>query len=302
MLFLFAYHIVFTDYAWGVWGLLVCSFLSTPFLSFGSTLALTLVLPLVIVVGSLVGSPVGFDEFEVNSGCFSLLMVVIYWWLVYLLPLLGHQALSLVLAPPRSPNNAYCQGHTVQTFPQHHQKFVVFVAYSTHIIVLSFIMSLLNVAPPHPINEMIINNTHSLVDLQQDISSYLLQESTASWDHGVLNISSDMSLAPPIVVHASLVQVVLAWHASLLQVALVWCKHYSFYVCSWWTKPPIPRCSPTVNDDNHDWNAIVSTFLLDHNPSRVMDFYQIFDGIPEGVNEKWCGVSVEKTCLCTLST
>jgi hypothetical protein len=148
-------------------------------------------------------------------------------------------------------------------------------------------MNLLNEAPPHPINELIVNNTHSLVDLRQDISSYLLQESTASWDHDVLNISSDMSLASPILVHASLLQVVLAWHASLLQVAPVWCKHFSFYVRGWWTKPS----PPTVNDNNHDWNAIVSTFLLDHDPSRVMDFYQIFDGIPEGVNKKWCGIS-----------
>ncbi len=65
----------------------MCSLLSPPSLSFSSNLALMLVLPLVIVVGSIVG----FGEFEVNSGCFSLLMVVIYWWMVYLLPLLGHQ-------------------------------------------------------------------------------------------------------------------------------------------------------------------------------------------------------------------
>jgi hypothetical protein len=45
-----------------------------------------------------------------------------------------------------------------------------------------------------------------------------------------------------------------------------------------------------VHDDNHDWNALVSTFLLDQDPSRVMDFYQIFDQIPQGVN-KWNGVS-----------
>ncbi len=89
MLFLFTHHIVFTGYAWGVWGLLACSLLSTPFLSFSSTLALTSALPWVIVIGSLVGSPVGVGEFEVNSGYFSLLMVIIYWWLVYLLPLLG---------------------------------------------------------------------------------------------------------------------------------------------------------------------------------------------------------------------
>ena len=117
MLFLLAYHIVFTGYAWGVWGLLACSLLSPPPISFGSTLTLTLALPIVIVVGSQVGSLVGIGEFEVNNGCFSLLLVVTYWWLVYLLPLLGHQALSLILAPPRSPNNAYRQGHTVQTFP-----------------------------------------------------------------------------------------------------------------------------------------------------------------------------------------
>jgi hypothetical protein len=78
MLFLLAYHIVFTGYAWGVWGLLACSVLSPPPISFGSTLTLTLALPIVIVVGSLVGSPAGLGEFEVNSGCFSLLLVGTY--------------------------------------------------------------------------------------------------------------------------------------------------------------------------------------------------------------------------------
>jgi hypothetical protein len=86
MVFLLAYHVVFTGYAWGVWGLLACSLLSPPPISFSSTLTLTLALPIVIVVGSLVDSPVGLGEFEVNSGCFSLLLVGTYWWLVYLLP------------------------------------------------------------------------------------------------------------------------------------------------------------------------------------------------------------------------
>ena len=281
MLFLLAYHIVFTGYAWGVWGLLACSLLSPPPISFGSTLTLTLALPIVIVVGSLVGSPVGLGEFEVNSGCFSLLLVGTYWWLVYLLPLLGQQALSLILAPTRSPNDAYCQGHTVHTFPRHRQKFGVFVTYSTHVIVLIFVRSLLSVTPPHPINELIVNDKNSMVNLRQDISSHLLQEvSTVSWDHGVLKISSEMSLAPPIVVHASLLQVVLAW-----------CKRLSFYVCGWWTKPSIPCCPSKVDEDNHEWNAVVNTFLSDHDPSRVMDFYQIFDRISEGVHKNWDGVS-----------
>jgi hypothetical protein len=78
-LFFLAYHILFTGYAWGVWGILACSLLSPPPISFGSTLTLTLAFAIVIVVGSLLGSPVGLGEFEVNSGCFSLLLVGTYW-------------------------------------------------------------------------------------------------------------------------------------------------------------------------------------------------------------------------------
>jgi hypothetical protein len=80
MLFLFTHHIVFTGYAWGVWGLLACSLLSTPFLSFSSTLALTSALPCVIVIGSLVGSPVGVGEFEVNSLQMMNIAKVLWLW------------------------------------------------------------------------------------------------------------------------------------------------------------------------------------------------------------------------------
>jgi hypothetical protein len=157
----------------------------------------------------------------------------------------------------------------------------VFVTYSTHVIVLIFVRSLLSVTPPHTINELIVNDKNSMVNLCQDISSHLLQEvSTVSWDHGVLKISSEMSLAPSIVVHASLLQVVLAW-----------CKRLSFYVHGWWTKPSIPCCPSKVDEDNHEWNTVVDTFLSDHDPSRVMDFYQIFDRISEGVHKNWDGVS-----------
>jgi hypothetical protein len=50
------------------------------------------------------------------------------------------------------------------------------VTYSTHVIVLTFVISLLSVAPPHPINELIVNDKNSMVNLRQDISSHLLQE------------------------------------------------------------------------------------------------------------------------------
>jgi hypothetical protein len=215
MLYLLTYYIVLADYAWGICGLLACSFLSTPLLSLGSTLALTLMFPIFIVVGSMVGSPLGFGEIEVNSGYFSLLLIVTYWWLVYLLPCVGQQALSLILAPPRSTNNAYLPGHTIHKFPRHHRKFGVFVTYSTQVIVLAYITGLLNVAPPHPIDGMILNNKNPVVDLQQNISHYLLPE-TINWDKGVLAISSGMSFALPIVVHASLLTIILAWNAHIL--------------------------------------------------------------------------------------
>jgi hypothetical protein len=48
---------------------------------------------------------------------------------------------------------------------------------------------------------------------------------------------------------------------------------------------------PMVIGDNHEWGVLVSTFLLDHDPSRIMDFYQIFDRPPEGVGFKWDGAS-----------
>ncbi len=155
------------------------------------------------------------------------------------------------------------------------------MTYSTHVIVLIFVRSLLSVMPPHPINDLIVNDKNSMVNLRQDISRHLLQEvSMVSWDHGVSKISSEMSLASSIVVHASLLQVVLAW-----------CKRLLFYVRDWWTKPSIPCCPSKVDEDNHEWNAVVDTFLSDHDPSRVMDFYQIFDRILQGVHKNWDGVS-----------
>jgi hypothetical protein len=36
--------------------------------------------------------------------------------------------------------------------------------------------------------------------------------------------------------------------------------------------------------DTCKWNATVNTFLSTHNPSWLMDFYQILDQVTEGVN------------------
>jgi hypothetical protein len=95
---------------------------------------------------------------------------------------------------------------------------------------------------------------------------------------GVWGLLACSLLAPPIMVHASLRQIVLAW-----------CEHFSLYDRGWWTKPSIPCCLSKVTENNHDWNTIVSTFLSDHDPSGVMGFYQIFDRIPEEINGAWNG-------------
>jgi hypothetical protein len=36
--------------------------------------------------------------------------------------------------------------------------------------------------------------------------------------------------------------------------------------------------------DTCEWNATISALLSTHNPRWLVDFYQIFDQVPEGVN------------------
>ena len=277
MLYLLTYCIVLADFAWGVWGLMACCSFSTPILSLSATLALSLLLPFIIVVGSLVGSPLGFGDFEVNSGCFTLLCVVTYWWLVYLLPCLGHKVLSLLLATPRSPTCAYLPSHTIHTFPRHHRKFGVFVTYPLHALFLAYVTSHRYEVPPHPIDDMTILNSPSVVDLQQSISHYLLPDA--------VNKGADIavSFAPPFFGHAVLLWILLSWNGRPVPVEL-------------W-KPPVPNFSETSDGcyyamdcgNNRDWDDLVHTFFLSHDPSRVMDFYNVFESPPEGVGVDWNG-------------
>ncbi len=122
MLAFFAHIIVNIDFALLVWGFIACSLLTSPSISFCFHLVLTLVLPL----GILVGLYAGFGNFDNNSGCFALLLVVVYWCLVHLLPTLCRSVLSLILAPNWSGHSNYTryfQGHTVHKFPWHHRRF-----------------------------------------------------------------------------------------------------------------------------------------------------------------------------------
>ena len=57
--------------------------------------------------------------------------------------------------------------------------------------------------------------------------------------------------------------------------------------------PDIHTFTPLNLSGDSKWNADVSAFLSNHNPSCVMDFYHIFDRIPEGVNNNWHGITGE---------
>jgi hypothetical protein len=272
----FAHILTNLGFAWLVWGLIACSLLTSPSISFCSHLVLTLVLPL----GILVGSYTGFGSFDNNSRCFTLLLVVVYWWLVYLLPTLGCRVLSLILVPPWSGHSnytGYIQGHTVHEFPRHHRRFGVMVTYSTHVILIFFFFSLLAVDLPHLLDELIQGTRRLVVNLQCEVSNHLHKRSPVNWQCGVSgHLRFDVSSAPSLMVHAELFRVVLPT---------------LFHICCWcMLSPHCCQCMPSTHimfsltGDTCEWNAPANAFLLTHNPSWLMNFYQIFDHVTEGVN------------------
>ncbi len=276
MLAFFAHILVNMGFAWLVWGLIACSLLTSPFFSFCSHLVLTLVLPLGILVG-LYG---GFGNFDNNSGCFALLLVVVYWWLVHLLRTLCRRVLSLILAPPwfgHSNYTGYFQGHTVHKFPRHHRRFGVMVTYSTHVILLFLFFSLLAVDPPHPLDKLIQGTRRLPVNLRHEVSDHLHKRLPVNWQWSVSgHLHFDVSLAPPIMVHAELFRVVLAT---------------LFHICCWcMLSPHCRQCMTSAHimfssmGETCKWNATVDAFLLTHNPSWLMNFYQIFDQVTARVN------------------
>jgi hypothetical protein len=91
-------------------------------------------------LGIVVRSVAGFGEFAHNSGFFSLLLIVGYWWSLYLLPTLGHCVCLLILAPSWSntaDGTAYCGEYQVLEFPCHHRWFGLLDTYPTHTMFLS---------------------------------------------------------------------------------------------------------------------------------------------------------------------
>jgi hypothetical protein len=276
MLAFFAHILVNMGFAWLVGGLIACSLLISPSISFCSHLVLTHVLPF----GILVRLYAGFGNFDNNSRCFALLLVVVYWWLVHLLPTVCRRVISVILAPPWSRHSnytGYFQGHTVHEFPRHHRRFGVMVTYSTHVILLFFFFSLLAADPPHPLDELIQGTRRLAVNLWREVSNHLHQRFPVNRQCSVSgHLRFDVCSAPPIMVHAELFRVVLATLFHIWR----WCM----------LSPHRHQCMPSAHimfslmGETCKWNATVDAFLSTHDPSQLMEFYQIFDQVTEKVN------------------
>jgi hypothetical protein len=140
-----------------------------------------------------------------------------------------------------------------------------------------FFFSLLAVDPPHLLGELIQDTTRLVVNLQHEVSDHLHKRSTVNWQCGVSgHLHFDVCLAPPVMVQAELFGIVLL---TLLHI-VCWCK----------LSTHCRQCMPSAHNvfswmgDTCKWNATIDTFLLTHDPTRLMDFYQIFDQVTEGVN------------------
>jgi hypothetical protein len=265
------YHILSTGLAWVVWGLMACSLLLPPLLSLCSHLALTFLLPLSILVGSYVG----VGEFDTNTKCFALLLIMTYWWLAHLLPSLGWRLLLLILAPPSSGHadgTAYCCKYTGHEFPRHSQCNGLFITYPTHnVIRWTLLCYLLQYEPAHPINAVVRNNlVPNNVNLQQTITRELSMNQILPTP---LAITLEHYLSNEIFSQSILVMILRRWCAMLSQRAVGrWISP-----CCYDTEPipynPLPWCDMVGLSD-----STVKAFIDNHDPSRIVDFHQLFIG------------------------
>jgi hypothetical protein len=143
-----------------------------------------------------------------------------------------------------------------------------------------FVFSLLAVDPSHPLDEVIQGTKKLAVNLRHEVSDHLHKRLPVNRQCGVSGpLRFDVCSASPIMVHTELFRVVLPT---------------LFHICRWCMLSPRHRqCMPSAHivfslmGDTCEWNATINAFLLTHDPSWLMDFYQIFDQVTEGVNANW---------------
>ncbi len=263
MLAFFAHILVNMGFAWLVWGLIACSLLTSPSVSFSSHLVLMLVLPL----GILVGLYAGFGKFDNNSGCFTLLLAVVYWCLVHFLPTLGccvlscHFSSSLVWAQqlhrvlpntyrsqiPLAPQTFWCDGDIINSC---HFSFLYLVIWQW--IWLIPLMSSFRTQ----------GDWRSICGVKSPIIFTKDSQSIGNVESQVTSVLMS-ACPPPIMVHAELVRVVLL---TLFHICC-WCK-LSTHCCQCM---PYTHNALSLMGDTCKWNATVNTFLLTHNLSWLRE-------------------------------
>jgi hypothetical protein len=140
-----------------------------------------------------------------------------------------------------------------------------------------FFFSLLAVDPPHPLSELIQGTRRLAVNLRREVSDHLHKRSPVNWQCSVSgHLHFNVCSAPPMMVHAELFRVVLAT---------------LFHICCWCMLSPHRRqCMSSAHimfslmGETCKWNVTVDAFLSTHDPSWLIDFYQIFDRVTEKIN------------------
>ncbi len=151
-----------------------------------------------------------------------------------------------------------------------------------------FYLSLLAVDPPHLLDELNQGTRRLAVNLRREDSNHLHNRLPVNWQCSVSgHLRFDVCLAPPIMVHAELFRVVLA---TLFHI-FCWCM----------LSPHCRQCMPSAHimfslmGETCKWNATVDAFLLTHNPSCLMHFYQIFDQVTEREFMR-TGIAIQRMC------
>jgi hypothetical protein len=178
-----------------------------------------------------------------------------------------------ILAPPWSgqgDNTGYCRVFTVQEFPCHHQRVDVMVTYSTNLVLMSWLLCLLcDDTPIHPINNLDHEQERSnSVNLMREVTGQLQPAPNYLREY----YGSDGYCISSVFAQAVLLRIL--FHA-ILHVHL-WYKPCATQMV---TIPDFqsPTFAPLDLNGNRKRIANVNAFLSDHNPSRLMDFYHIFE-------------------------
>ncbi len=165
-------------------------------------------------------------------------------------------------------------------FPRHHQRNGLFITYPTHnVIRWNLLCYLLQYEPAHLINAVVCNNLiPNNVNLQQMITRGLSMNQILPTP---LAITLEHYPSNEIFSQSILVMILCRWCAMLSQRAVGrWISP-----CGYDTEPipysPLPWCDMVGLSD-----STVEALIDDHDPSRIMDFHQLFIGDNQSASQE----------------